>query len=534
MSAPVSADTVPPSRMLKSTVVTGSMTFLSRVSGLVRDKVFSFAFGSEPVMDAFFVAFKIPNLLRRFFAEGAFSQAFVPVLAQQREQGSRESVRDLVCRTSGTLAVALFVVTLIGVVAAPVLIYVFAPGFDGVDGRRAMAVVMLRWTFPYLMFISLAALDGAVLNTYRQFAVPAFTPLLLNLVLITFAGWLAPAAEDPGRMLAIGVFVAGLVQLGFQLPFVLRLRVLGLPRWAWKDPAVRRILTLMVPIMLGSTVAQINILFDTLIATLLAVGSVSWLYYSDRLVEFPLGVFGIALATVILPALSRQHARASARQFSVTLDWALHLVVLIALPAALGLFMLAQPMIATIFLGGAFTADDVTMAGWSLMAFAPGLVGFILVKVLSPGYFARQDTKSPVRIAIKALVLGMILNVVLVYLAIITGWAPPHAGLAAATSLSAMFNAGALLRGLLREKVYSPRPGWRRFLLQVSVACGAMALTLDLLLQRFGDWILMSVTERIAALTVCVFVPMAIYAMACLILGIRPHQLRAPDSDGSL
>lgn len=520
--------------MLRSTVVTGSMTLLSRISGLVRDKVFSFAFGSEPVMDAFFVAFKIPNLLRRFFAEGAFSQAFVPVLAQVREHGERADVRDLVCRTSGTLALVLFAVTLVGVVAAPVLVYVFAPGFDGIDGRRAMTVVMLRWTFPYLMFISLAALAGAVLNTYRQFAVPAFTPLLLNLVLIAFAGWLAPGSADPGRVLAIGVFVAGAVQLAFQLPFVLRLRVLGWPRWAWQDSSVRRILTLMVPIMLGSTVAQINILFDTLIATLLAVGSVSWLYYSDRLVEFPLGVFGIALATVILPSLSQQHARASPQLFSVTLDWALHLVVLIALPAALGLFMLAEPLIATIFYGGAFTEADVNMAAWSLMAFAPGLIAFILVKVLSPGYFARQDTKTPVRIAIRALVLGMILNVILVYLAIRTDLAPPHAGLAAATSLSAMFNAAALLRGLLRERVYAPAAGWPRFLVQVAAACGVMALTIHLLLQRFGDWIGMSVSGRIAALGVCVFVPMAVYAMACLVVGIRPHQLRAPGPEASL
>jgi putative peptidoglycan lipid II flippase len=516
--------------MLRSTAVTGSMTLLSRISGLARDKVYSFAFGSEPVMDAFFVAFKIPNLLRRFFAEGAFSAAFVPVLAEARERGSQAAVRELVSRTSGTLAVILFGVTLLGVVAAPLLIYVFAPGFDAADGRRTMAVIMLRWTFPYLLFISLTALAGAVLNTYQRFAVPAFTPLLLNLVLITFAGWLAPGSDDPARMLAVGVFVAGLVQLGFQLPFVARLRVIGRPRWAWRDSSVRRILALMLPVMLGSTVAQINILFDTLIATLLAAGSVSWLYYSDRLVEFPLGVFGIALATVILPALSRQHARESAEQFSVTLDWALHLVVLIALPAAVGLFMLARPMIATIFFGGAFGGQDVDMAAWSLMAFAPGLIAFILVKVLSPGFFARQDTKTPVRIAIRALVLGMILNVLLVFLALRTQWAPAHAGLAAATSLSAMFNAGALLRRLVRERVYVPRAGWGRFIVQVVAACAVMGVAIQLLQQRFGDWLVMPVTGRILALSVCIVVPMAVYAMACLVVGIRASRLRTPAS----
>ncbi len=514
--------------MLQSTAVTGSMTLLSRISGLARDKVYSFAFGSEPVMDAFFVAFKIPNLLRRFFAEGAFSAAFVPVLAETRERGGRAAVRELVARTSGTLAGALFVVTLIGVLAAPLLIYVFAPGFDELDGRRPMAVAMLRWTFPYLLFISLTALAGAVLNTWQRFAVPAFTPLLLNLVLITFAGWLAPGSSDPGGVLAIGVFVAGVVQLGFQLPFVARLGVLGRPRWAWRDSAVRSIIKLMLPVMLGSTVAQINIMFDTLIATILTAGSVSWLYYSDRLVEFPLGVFGIALATVILPALSRQHALESMQQFSVTLDWALHLVVLIALPAAIGLFMLAEPMIATIFYGGAFGGEDVSMAAWSLMAFAPGLIAFVLVKVLSPGFFARKDTKTPVRIAIRALVLGMVLNVLLVYLAWQTEWAPAHAGLAAATSLSAMFNAGALLRGLLRERVYVPSAGWLRFIVQVAAACAVMGVSIELLQQRFGDWLLMSGSARIVALCVCIAVPLAVYVMACLIVGIRPSRLRAP------
>jgi putative peptidoglycan lipid II flippase len=286
----------------------------------------------------------------------------------------------------------------------------------------------------------------------------------------------------------------------------------------------------MLPVMLGSTVAQINILFDTLIATLLTAGSVSWLYYSDRLVEFPLGVFGIALATVILPALSRQHARESTQQFSVTLDWALHLVVLIALPAAVGLFMLAEPMIATIFYGGAFSGEDVSMAAWSLMAFAPGLIAFILVKVLSPGFFARQDTKTPVRIAIRALVLGMILNVLLVYLAWQTQWAPAHAGLAAATSLSAMFNAGALLRGLLRERVYVPSAGWPRFIFQVVAACCVMAVTIQLLQQRFGDWLVMSGAGRILALSVCVAAPMLVYGMACLVVGIRPSRLRAPEA----
>jgi putative peptidoglycan lipid II flippase len=377
-------------------------------------------------------------------------------------------------------------------------------------------------------------LAGAVLNTYRQFAVPAFTPVLLNAVLIAFAGWFAAGSANPGVWLALGVFAAGFAQLLFQLPFLLRLGFVPRPRWAWHDSDVRKILTLMVPVIFGSSVAQINIMFDTLLASLLAAGSISWLYYSDRLVEFPLGVFGIALATVILPTLSAHHARESTNHFSATLDWALHLVVLIALPAALGLMFLAEPMLATIFYGGAFTANDVQMAGASLQAFAPGLIAFILVKVLSPGYYARQDTRTPVRIAVRALLLGMLLNVVFVGILLYTKWAPPHAGLAAATSASAFFNSSQLLLGLKREGVYRPRAGWGRFLLQVSVACGVMSMFVLILLDRLGDWTAMSTLFRIGALSVCVFASMAVYIGACFGVGLRPSQFRVHTSSSNV
>jgi putative peptidoglycan lipid II flippase len=520
-----------PSKLLKSTAVTGSMTLLSRISGLARDKAFSFWFGSEPVMDAFFVAFKIPNLFRRFFAEGAFSQAFVPVLAEFRAQRGVRDVRELVAKTAGTLGTFLFLITLVGVVAAPLLIYVFAPGFESGDGRRVIAVQMLRFTFPYLFFISLTALAGAILNTYRQFAVPAFTPVLLNVVLILFAGWIAPGTSNPGVVLAIGVFVAGMTQLAFQSPFLIRAGLLPRPTWAWRDSDVQRVLRQMMPIMFGSTVAQINILFDTLIASLLAAGSISWLYYSDRLVEFPLGVFGIALATVIMPALSTQHALKSDAEFSETLDWALHLVLLIALPAALGLILLSRLLIGTIFFGGAFSAFDVTMAGASLIAYSPGLIGFILVKVLAPGYFARQDPRTPVRIAIRALVLGMVLNVVFVVTLQRTGWAPPHAGLAAATSLSALFNASLLLIGLIKNGSYRPQPGWGKFTLQVIAASGAMAMFLVLLNERAGDWLALGLWQRILALLGAVVAAVVIYFMSCLVVGLNPARFRSHRAD---
>jgi putative peptidoglycan lipid II flippase len=394
-----------------------------------------------------------------------------------------------------------------------------------------MAARMLRLTFPYLFFISLTALAGAILNSHRKFAAAAFTPVILNVVLIVFAGWVAPRMDDPGLGLALGVFTAGVAQLAFQAPFLLGIRLLPRPRWGWAHEGVRRILRLMAPVMLGSSVAQINILLDTLIASFLAAGSISWLYYSDRLVEFPLGVFGIALATVIMPSLSEHHARRSSQSFSHTLDWSLRLVLVIGLPAAIGLIWLAEPMLITIYYGGAFTEMDVAMSAASLRAFAPGLLGFILVKVLSPGYFARQDTRSPVRIAIMSLVFGMILNITFVITLLQTGWAPPHAGLAAATSLAAFFNASLLLKGLLRAGVYRIESGWLRLIAQVAVACAMMVVLLELLLERFGDWFSMPLPERVGVLAVMVGAGMLVYLVTCLIVGLRPAQFRSHDED---
>ena len=515
-----------PGGLLRSTTVVGAMTALSRLSGLARDIGFSRWFGASPLMDAFFVAFKIPNLLRRFFAEGAFSAAFVPVFSEYRATRSADDTRELVDRVAGTLGLVLFGITAAGVIAAPVLITVFAPGFIGDDGRYEMARDMLRLTFPYLFFISLTALAGAILNTYRRFAVPAFTPVLLNLVLIAFAGWVVPRLENPGLGLAAGVFVAGAVQLLFQLPFLMRLKLLPRPRWGWAYAGVRKILKLMTPVMFGSSVAQINILFDTLIASFLAAGSISWLYYADRLMEFPLGVFGIALATAILPTLSEQHAKESAEAFSRTLDWALRLVLIIAFPAALGLIVLARPLLTTIFYGGEFTANDVDMAEAALIAYGLGLLGFILVKVLTPGYFARQDTRTPVRIAVYALVLNMALNVVLVVSLVRTNFYAPHAGLAMATTISALFNAGLLYRGLRRRGVYSPQRGWGRLALQVLASGIVMVVAVAWIRDRAGDWLLLGVAERVGWLAVCVLAGMAAYFCCCFLLGLRLAALR--------
>ncbi len=518
-------------RLLRSTSVVSGMTMISRVLGLLRDIVFARFFGAGIVMDAFFVAFKIPNIFRRFFAEGAFAQSFVPVFAEYDENRSRDEAKALVDRVAGTLGLALFVFTAIGVVAAPLLIAVFGMGWlwspapEDAD-KFSLAVDMLRLTFPYLFFISMTALAGAILNTHHQFGAPAFAPALLNVVLIGFAVFVAPYYSRPGMALAAGVFTAGLVQLAFMLPFLARYRVLPVPRWGPSHPGVRKIMRLMLPMIFGSSVAQINILFDTLIASFLVTGSISWLYYSDRLMEFPLGVFGIALATVILPNLSRQHAAQSRERFSATLDWAMRVAILIALPATIGLFMLAGPLLTTIFYGGQFNINDVGMATPSLRAYAFGLTGFIFVKILAPGYFARQDTRAPVRIGIVALVANMVLNVAIVVPWVQGGWPAPHAGLATATAISAFLNAGLLWRGLYKETVWQPRPGWRRFLLQVAVACGVMALLLNTFVVPLAAWLEADVWTRCLWLGVAVIGGALVYCGALLAVGLRPAALR--------
>ena len=514
---------------LKSTGVVGLMTLLSRVFGLIRDMVFARLFGAGPVMDAFFVAFKIPNLLRRFFGEGAFAQAFVPVISEYRSQRGGEPTKELVDAVTGTLGLVLVAITVVGVLAAPLIILVFAPGFvseSGGDDRYDMAVAMLRWTFPYLLFISLTGLAGGVLNTYRRFAVPAFTPVLLNLVLIGFAIFVSPTLEQPGMALAIGVFVAGAVQLAFQLPFLAQLGMLPRPRWGKAHEGVRRIVKLMLPVMFGSSVAQINILFDTLIASFLAAGSITWLYFSDRLMEFPLGVFGIALATVILPGLSEDHAQRESREFSATLDWALRLVMMIAVPAALGLIVLAEPLMATIFYGGRFNEHDVAMASASLVAYGFGLVGFTLVKVLSPGYFARQDTRTPVRIGVFAVGVNMALNVVFVVFMVRNEVAAPHAGLALATTCSALINAALLWRGLRRSGIYQPAGGWLKVIGQVILAGAAMVAVLVWILNQQGDWFAVSVWKRIIWLTVVIGGGAACYFLVLALCGVRIADFR--------
>ncbi|HEX2139284.1 MAG TPA: murein biosynthesis integral membrane protein MurJ [Woeseiaceae bacterium] len=513
-------------RLLQSTSVVSGMTLLSRILGLVRDVVFARYFGATIVMDAFIVANRIPNMLRRFFAEGAFSQGFVPVMARYREQYDHEEARLLLDAVAGTFGLILFVITLAGVIAAPLLVLIVAPGFVGEDGRFDVATAMLRFTFPYLFFVSLTAFAGGILNTYGRFAAPAFTPVILNVVLIASAMWLSPRMENPGMALAYGVFAAGLVQLLFQVPFLAKIHAIPRPRWRPKHTGVRRIGKLMLPAIFGSSVAQINVLLGGIIASMLDVGKISLLYYSDRLMEFPLGLFGIALATVTLPYLSRQHANASMLEFARTVDWSMRLVFLISAPAALGLVVLAEPLVAAIFYGGEFSGSDVRLAALSLQAFALGLVGFSFVKILAPAYFAREDTKTPVRIGLIALAVNFLLSVLLAWSLTEAGYEGTHAGLALAISVAAILNAWLLYQQLRRDGIAGQSGGWLKFLARIAVAGSLMVLALLYLARPLEWWLASSVASRALWLGFEVATGATVYFAALFLLGLRPSAFR--------
>ncbi|HIE54215.1 MAG TPA: murein biosynthesis integral membrane protein MurJ, partial [Chromatiaceae bacterium] len=482
--------------LFKSLTTVGGNTMLSRILGFVRDLVLARLFGADAATDAFFVAFKIPNFLRRLFGEGAFATAFVPVLTEYKEKRSFAELKGLVDHVAGTLGLVLLTVSLVGVVAAPLVVSLFAFGWvlDDAQEKLELAVSMLRLTFPYLFFISLTAFAGGILNAHNRFAVPASTPVLLNLCLIGSALWLSPHMREPVTALAWGVLIAGVVQFTFQLPFLKQLRLLPRPRPKANHEGVKRIMKLMLPALFAVSVVQINLLLDTVLASFLQTGSISWLYYSDRLMEFPQGVLGVALATVILPALSRNHAADDPRVFSETLDWGLRTTVIFGVPAAMGLVVLAGPMMATLFLSERFDLHDVAMARQSLMAYAAGLLAFILIKVLAPGYYARQDTTTPVRIGIIAMLVNMVFNLVLIF-------PLKHAGLALATSLSAFVNAALLYRGLRKAGVYRPSAQWPLLWVRVCLASAAMVAVLSVAVPALEYWSSMGVWERVAELT---------------------------------
>ncbi len=513
--------------MFRSTAVVGAMTLISRVLGLARDMVLA-RFGVGAGMDAFFVAFKIPNFTRRLFAEGAFSQAFVPVLSEYRARREHGEVQALADYVAGTLLGLLGLLVLAGVLASPLLVLLFAPGFWVDPLKFDLTAYMLRFTFPYLLFMALVAFAAGMLNSYGRFAAAAFTPVWLNVVLIAFALLVAPGLEEPMVAVAWGVLVAGFVQLAFLLPSLARIRLLPRPRWGLRDPGVRKILKLMGPGIVGSSVSQINLLFDTLLASFLVTGSVSWLYFADRLVEFPLGIFGIALATVILPVLSRAHASGSPEAFSRILDAGLRWVLLIGVPAMVGLMLLARPALSTLFEYDDFSAADVDMATLALLAYGIGLPGFMLTKVLAPAFYSRQDTTTPVKIAIRAMLANMVMNVLFVVPMVVFEVPGAHAGLALATALAAYLNAALLLRALRRDGNFRPGRGWARLLGQIALAVSVMGAVVFTGMPDRLQWAGLDAAGRVAQLALWVTAGVASYLLALRLSGVRLSTFRSP------
>lgn len=510
-------------KLIKSGLIVSFMTFLSRILGLVRDIVIADKMGAGANADAFFFANKIPNFLRRLFAEGAFAQAFVPVLSEYHQNdldNKTKETRELIAKVSGTLGVVVTLVTLVGVIASPIIVLVFGPGFfiesleaDN-EGKYELASSLLKITFPYLWFVSFTALSGAILNAYGKFAVSSFTPVLLNVCIISMAIWGHDHFANPEYALAWGVFLGGLTQFLFQIPFLYKAGALVMPKWGWAHSGVRKIRKLMAPALFGVSVTQINLLLDTQIASLLETGAVSFLYYADRLLEFPLGLFGIGIATVILPSLSRLHTKKSNEEFSATIDWGLRIVNLLGWPAFVGLVVLAQPIIMALFMRGEFTEATVIQVSYALYAYLCGLLSFMFIKILAPGYYARQDTKTPVKIGIKAMVANMAFNIML---APFLGFV----GLALATTLSATLNAFLLYRGLKAQQVYVLSKQTKLYIGKILLSSLVMAAIVFALSPPFDVWLQFSWFEKIYRLTFYISVGALSYFLCVIALGIR-------------
>lgn len=504
--------------LLRALATVSGMTLLSRILGFVRDFVIARTFGAGLATDAFFVAFKLPNLLRRMFAEGAFAQAFVPILGEYRNKEGDDETRRLVNDVTTILTTVLILVTLLGIALAPVLVWISAPGFSQDVSKYELTVALTRITFPYILFMSLVALSGGILNTWSRFSVPAFTPVLLNLSFIGMSLFAAPYFQDPIYALGWAVLLGGLLQLLIQFPALRRISMVPKPhlrlKQAWAHPGVRRIFTLMLPALVGVSVSQISLIINTIFASFLGDGSVSWLYYADRLMEFPSGMLGVALGTILLPSLSKYHAKGDITAYSELLDWGLRLTLLLAAPAAVGLAMLSLPLIATLFLHGAFTPHDALQTQIALIAYSVGLLGLILVKVLAPGFYARQNISTPVRIAIISLIATQVMNLCFVF------WLR-HAGLALSIGLAACLNAALLYRGLRQHDIYSPEKGWLAFLSKLAFALSIMALALWQGGSLADSWYHYSTMERIIRLTALVLGGVCTYFATLFALGFR-------------
>jgi putative peptidoglycan lipid II flippase len=500
--------------LLRTLAAVSSMTLLSRIMGFAREALIARAFGAGAATDAFFIAFRLPNLLRRLFAEGAFSQAFVPVLAEYRNRRGEADTHILINRTATVLFVVLVAVTTLGILGSPLIILVTAPGFVATPDKFQLTVELTRIVFPYILFLSLVSLSGGILNTWSRFQIPAFTPVLLNVSMILAATVAAPWFDPPVLALGWGAFIGGVLQLALQVPALKHLGLL--PRWDWNphDPGVRRILKLMGPAAIGVSVAQISLLINTVFASFLPTGSVSWLSYADRLMEFPTGLLGVALGTILLPSLARHHADNDTVEYSKLLDWGLRMTLLLAAPSAVALGILAIPLISTLFFHGHFTAHDVEMTRRALVAYSLGLLGLILVKVLAPGFYARQNIKTPVKIAITTLLATQAMNLVFI--------GPfKHAGLALSIGLGACLNATILFTKLRKQGIYHPQPGWRIFLPKLLLALIVMAAVLWFGMMGEARWVTYHTSQRVVHLAALVAGGSLSYFATLWLMGFR-------------
>jgi len=503
--------------LLRSLATISSLTLVSRILAFVRDVLIARIFGAGMATDAFFVAFKLPNLLRRLFAEGAFSQAFVPIFGEYKNRRGHEETQLLVDHVTTMLAIILFAVTLIGIIAAPILVYISAPGFLEDTAKFDLTVQLLRITTPYIFFISLVAVAAGILNTYNKFWVPAFAPILLNICFIGAALWLAPYFDPPILALAWAVFIAGVIQLAFQIPFLKKIGMLPRIRFSLKDAGMRRVIRQMGPAVFGVSIAQISLIINTIFASFLVAGSVSWLYYADRLMEFPSGVLGVALGSILLPSLSKCHASNNTKEYSRLLDWGLRLTFMLTLPAALALGMISVPLLSTFFQRGAFAMHDVQMTSYALIGYSIGLIGIILVKILAPGFYARQDIKTPVKIGVVTLIATQTMNALFVF-----GLDLKHVGLALSIGLAACMNSAILFYFLHKRGIYRPEAGWVGFFIKIGIALAALGITLWFGMGTEQSWLISSGWTRILRLSELVAGGVLVYFAVLAALGFRP------------
>ena len=508
----------------RSTVIVSAMTMLSRVLGLVRDVVLLNVFGAGKDFDTFVVAFRIPNFFRRLFAEGAFSQAFIPVLTEYKTTRAHAEVQILISRVFGCLAMVMSLLTVFAMVIAPAIIYIYAPGFHDDPAKFALATDMFRLTIPYLLFMSLTAFASSILNSYGKFTTPAFAPVLLNVAMIAGALWLTPYMQTPIMVLGWSVVAAGFLQLAIQIPELWREKLLIPPKVDFKHEGVDRIMKLMLPAIFGMSVTQINLLLNTIWASFMQDGSVSWLYSAERMTELPLGLIGVAIGTVILPSLSERNAEQDQTKFRAMMDWAAKIIVLVGFPASIALFMLSTPIIQALFQRGAFTLEDTQMTALALQCMSAGVISFMLIKVFAPGFYARQDTKTPVRVGIMSVAANAILNVVFIGFFKLIDWHAEHMALALASSGSALVNAGMLYFYLHKRDIFRFGAHWKKLAVQFAIANAAMIAAL-----WYGlTWYNYDATQwmRVIEVIVLCVVGAAAYGIALLLTGFRPRNLR--------